>query len=236
MELFVAFILVVFTVVAVTLILRSRRKPSPAWQVKQVPVPLQQVWDDWLAAGRLDETEFARRQAIWTEVPENTRHDVLADLLAFEKRVLATQQPLLLIRREIMDSVDRRMLNQEILALPPELKQRLRDSSAEALQNDADAWLYIAANELRLEILRELAARRFGDVAEHGWFAVYEKASRMKQRTARHFLRRSLTGELHQAEDSRQQAISMVDGALRARLLEVSPGTEFKGLDESHPQ
>ena len=235
MELFVAFILVVFTVVAVTLILRSRRKP-PLWRVEEQPVPLQQVWDEWPDADGLDDAEAARRQAIWTEVPESTRRDVLADLLAFEGRALATQQPLLMIRREIMDSVDRRMLNQEILALPPELKQRLRDSSAEALQNDADAWLYIAANELRLEILRELAARRFGDRAEHGWFAVYEKASRMKQRTARHFLRRSLAGELHQAEDSRQQAISMVDGALRARLLEVAPGTEFKGLEESHPE
>ncbi|MDX1443624.1 MAG: hypothetical protein R3270_07595 [Gammaproteobacteria bacterium] len=231
MELFVAFILLVFTVVAVTLILRARRQPE-GFRVQETPIPLQQVWDEWLQGENLDDAERARRQAIWTEVPAETRQDVLDDLLRFEERALESPRPLITIRKEIMDSVDRRLLNQEILALPPELKQQLRDSSSEALQNDHDAWLYISANELRLEILRELAARRFGDAAENGWFTVYEKAGRLKQRSLRHFLRRSIAGELHEAEDSRQQAITMVDGALRARLLDVAPGTEFKGLDE----
>lgn len=234
MELFIAFLLVVFTVVAVTLILRARRAPT-AYAIKEYPVTLGQAWDEWLQRDGISDTERARRQAIWTEVPAATRKDVLADLESFERRALDSGHPLTTIRKEIMDSVDRRLLNQEILAMPPELKRRLRESSSETLQNDQDAWLYIAANDLRLEILRELAARRYGDDARNGWFSVYEKAGRLKQRTLRHFLRRSIAGELHEAEDSRQQAITMVDGALRARLLEVAPGTEFKGLEDSHP-
>lgn len=235
MELFFAFILIVFTLVAIAIILRSRRNAAPAWKPEDTPVAMQAVWDEWLARETADTEEQARRDTLWNDVPQPTREHVLNDLLQFEQRLDNAGQPLMVIRREIMDSVDRRMLNQEILALPPELKQRLRDASADTLQSDADAWLYIGANELRMEILREYAARRFGDRADNDWFAVYQKASRMKRRSARHFLTRSLSGELHEAEDSRQQAISMVDGALRTRLLEVRPGTEFKGLDDSHP-
>lgn len=169
------------------------------------------------------------------KLAKDTRAAVRDDLLAFEEK-LAADSPsaaLTVLRRELMDSVDRRILNEEILALPPDRRNLLRSASSEIIQTDNQARRYILANELRLAALREFAGGRFGDKAGKDWFAVYEKAAGMRRRSLAHFLVRSATGDLQQAEDARQQAISMVDTQLRSRLLQVAPGTSFKQLDDT---
>ncbi len=120
------------------------------------------------------------------------------------------------------------MLSQEILDLPFELRQRLRASSAEIIQDDDALRRFIGVNEFQLELLRQFAAGRFHDRADNDWYVVYEKAARMRRRVLRHFLERSMDGSVQQMDDVRQQAITVVDSQLRLRLLQLAPGTQFK--------
>lgn len=209
-----------------------RRAPGPQLSRVTADISLAAAWDEWLQAPGQSDAERSRRNALFALVTPAHREAVRDDLLRFERRALAQDEPLLAIRAELMDSIDRRMLNREILALPENLKRRLREQSGDVIASDEDAENYLAANELRLEVLREYGARRYGDRAADDWFEVYQRASALKQRTARNFIARSASGGLDEEQDARQQAISLVDSQLRAHLLKVAPGTRFERLPE----
>lgn len=209
-----------------------RRQRRGIYSLHEIPLPVARVWDEWTGVPDLSDAERARRQALFTLVTPAHREAVLADLQQFEQQALADAEPLLVIRQELMDSIDRRMINREILLLPENLKQQLRTQSGDVIATDAEAEAYLAANELRLEILREYAARRFGDRAPQDWFEVYEHAVRLKQRTARDYIMNSMQGRLSDDSNARHQAISLVDSQLRAHLLKVMPGTRFEQLGE----
>ena len=79
-------------------------------------------------------------------------------------------------------------------------------------------------------VLLEYSSLRFGDRAEGDWFDVYEKASRLKQRSARNFIQRTLNGTQTGEDDARYQSMTRVDQEIRTRLLKVPAGTSFAGL------
>lgn len=207
-----------------------RRHRRGIYSLYERPLPFSTVWKEWIEAGDISDAERARRRGLFTLVEPAHREAVLADLLRFEQQALDDAEPLLVIRRELMDSIDRRMINREILTLPENLRQQLRAQSGDVIASDTEAEAYLAANELRLEMLREYAGRRFGDRAPQDWFDVYEHATRLKQRTARDYIMSSMQGELSDDGNARHQAISLVDSQLRAHLLKVMPGTRFEQL------
>jgi len=198
-------------------------------------VHMEQAWQSWMAFDTVDDRERTRRLALLEHLNEAVRVSVHSNLLEFEAALKADKTPLLTLRRELMDSVDRRLLNLEILQLPPEVRERLRAQSSDMLQSDEEAGTYIAANEVRMAVLREYAARRFGDRVDGDWFDVYEKASRLKQRGARNFIQRTLNGTQTGADDARYQNMARVDQEIRTRLLKVPAGTRFEGLNPGKP-
>jgi hypothetical protein len=191
---------------------------------------IEEAWQAWLALDRLDEVERRRRAGLLEHMNEAVRESVHRNLLDFEAGLRREAGPLLAVRRELMDSVDRRVLNLEILDLPPEVRLKLRSQSQEVLQSDDEARTYLAANEVRMAVLREYGGRRFGDRADGDWFDVYQKASRLKQRGARGFIRRTLSGTQSDTDDARYQSITRVDQEIRTRLLQVPAGTRFRGF------
>lgn len=196
---------------------------------------MEQAWTAWFVFDGLPEKQLALRQGLLAQMNDAVRDSVHSNLLEFEAGLKADKAPLQMLRRELMDSVDRRLLNMEILLLPPEVRQRLRAQSRDMLQDDDEARTYIAANEMRMGVLREYAARRFGDRVEGDWFDVYEKASRLKQRGARNFIQRTLNGTQSSEDDARYQSMTRVDQEIRTRLLKVPAGTRFKGLAAGKP-
>ncbi|MGH8402305.1 MAG: hypothetical protein ACRESO_02710 [Gammaproteobacteria bacterium] len=181
-------------------------------------VTMKQVWNERLHAKLPAELDEPARQAVYR------------NLLEFETRLVAETQPLHALRRELMDSLDRRVLNTEILKLPDDLRARLRQQNHEILQTDDVAHIYVAANELHMEILREYSNRRFGDRADGDWFAVYEKASRLRHRNTRQYVERTLGGTQNATDEARFQSMTLVDNEIRTRLLQVPAGTRFPGF------
>lgn len=223
--------LVLLAAGAIALVLYRYRRQRP-YSVAISDVSMPEAWEAWVRGDALPPAERSLRDALLAELDEEAVQAVKRDLLELEKRVLGGRYPLTAIRKELMASVDRRMLNTEILRLPEKVRRDLRAQSPDVIQSDEQARRYIAANELRLHVLREYAARRYGDKAPHDWFSVYERASRMKQRNARAWIEHSLTGVSAPGENERQQAITIVDGQLKMRLLQVPPGTEFPEVHE----
>jgi len=192
---------------------------------------MQQAWDAW-AGGKPEDPRLATlRDALLKELAPEVQESVRASLREFETALRRDREPLQMLRRELMDSVDRRLLNTEILGLPAEVRKKLRAQSSEMIQSDEEARTYIAANEVRLSVMREYSALRFGDRVAGDWFDVYEKASRLRQRGARNFIQRTLNGTQTGADDARYQNMTRVDQEIRTRLLKVPAGTRFTGLD-----
>ena len=196
---------------------------------------MEQAWNNWLNAQHQDPRLTRLREALIREMTPEVQASVHGNLLEFETGLRAERDPLQALRRELMDSVDRRLLNMEILELPPEVRRKLRAQSSEMIQDDAEARTYIAANEARMGVLREYASLRFGDRVAGDWFDVYEKASRLRQRGARNFIQRTLNGTQTGEDDVRYQNMTRVDHEIRARLLKVPAGTRFNGLDAEKP-
>ena len=199
--------------------------------VRRHRASMKQAWANWLAGNDADELRTRLRDALLKEMTPEVCASVHDNLLEFETALRAEKDPLQALRRELMDSVDRRLLNMEILELPPEVRRKLRAQSSEMIQSDAEARTYIAANEARMAVLREYAALRFGDRVTGDWFEVYERASRLRQRGARNFIQRTLNGTQTGEDDARYQNMTRVDHEIRARLLKVPAGTRFTGLD-----
>jgi len=184
------------------------------------------AWTRWIDGRALSDAERTLRAALLERLDPPTLAAVLGDLRRLEVATVATRAPLVAVREEIMASVDRRMLNAEILRLNDQQRAEVRARSSDAHQTDDEARRYIAANEWRLHVLREYAALRYGDKAANDWFAVYERAAQLKQPSVRAFLERSLAGD---AADPRESAIRTVDQELKRRLLQLPPGAQFRG-------
>ena len=204
---------------ALWLVLRRRR------------ASMEQAWNNWLHAEYQDARLTRLRAALLKEMTPEVQVSVRDNLLQFEAGLRAEREPLQALRRELMDSVDRRLLNMEILELPPEVRKKLRAQSDEMIQSDAEARTYIAANEARMAVLREYSHLRFGDRVAGDWFDVYERASRLRQRGARNFIQRTLNGTQTGEDDVRYQNMTRVDHEIRTRLLKVPAGTRFAGLE-----
>ena len=194
-----------------------------------------QAWQAWHEFAHLGEKDRTLRRALLAQMNAAVQDSVRINLLEFETSLKSDKTPLQALRRELMDSVDRRLLNMEILQLPPEVRLRLRSQSPDMLQTDDEARTYVAANEMRMGVLREYSARRFGDRVAGDWFDVYEKASRLKQRGARNFIQRTLNGTQSSEDDARYQSMTRVDQEIRTRLLKVPAGTRFTGLETGKP-
>ncbi len=192
---------------------------------------MQHAWSTWLDLEALNEDERGLRTRLLAELNEAVRASVHGNLLEFEATLRTEPEPLQALRRELMDSVDRRLLNTEIMSLPPEVRAKLRQQSSEILQTDTEACTYIVANEVRMGVLREYSALRYGDKVADDWFTVYEKASRLRQRGARNFIQRTLNGTQTGEDDARYQSMTRVDQEIRTRLLKVPAGTRFAGLN-----
>jgi len=224
--LFVVFFLILAAAIGFTIL----RKQAEQRRIRGQTVPMESLWRDWTDIEALPEAERQPRQTLLAEVPEENQASVYQSLLDFEASLNGVANPMIALRTELMDSMDRRLLNIEILQLPDEVKARLREQSSEMLQSDADARAYIAANDLRMAVLREYAARRFNDRIEGDWFDVYRKASRLKQKGARNFIQRTLAGNQNNADDARYQTMTIVDHEIRTRLLQMPAGVQFPGF------
>ena len=187
-----------------------RRRPGRPQRVQ-----LESVWSQLAAASNLDASSL---QAVRENLGE------------VETRIGAAAQPLQALRRELMDSLDRQVLNTELLNLPVEFRARLRQQNNAVLQSDSEARTYLAANALRIEVLREYAGRRFHDRADGDWFDVYARATHLRQRNTRNYIERALCGTHDASDDARLQAMTLKDGEIRARLLQVPAGTRFPGF------
>lgn len=199
------------------------------------------MWRNWF--GRLrSQRHAATLEIVWnrlsvaSELDAEALHAVYANLIEIETSLGQSAQPLQALRRELMDSLDRQVLNSEILNLPEELRVRLRQQQDTVLQNDAEARAWLAANALRMEVLREYAHRRFGDRTDGDWFDVYARAARLRQRNTRNYIERVLGGTRNAGDDARFQAMTLKDSEIRARLLQVPAGTQFPGFGKADGQ
>jgi hypothetical protein len=221
-----ALLMVILTLSGIVLILRRHRFQRPYSRVVDPDVHIADVWQRWMEE-ELAQAQHDLREEAFRVLDAHQRRSIRDDLIAFEEKLLAGPYPLTYLRQEMMASVDRRMINIEILRLPPGDKARLRKEQADIIQSDDHAREYILANELRLAILRDYAGLRYGDRAEQDWFHVYERAAQFKRKTTRARIMRGLQDVEESAEDARQQAIAVVDRQLQMRLLQVTPGTRF---------
>ncbi|HVC29044.1 MAG TPA: hypothetical protein VNF48_05770 [Gammaproteobacteria bacterium] len=198
-------------------------------------ISMEATWQSWLNDG-VRNTQTSTQIGLMHTVDEDVRESVHQSLLELEDRLRRDAQPMLAIRKELMDSIDRRQLNSEILKLPVNTRADLRSSHPNILQTDVAARTYIDANDLRITVLRKYAGLRYGDCADGDWFDVYQKASRLRQRGTRGYIERACGGMQNATDDVRFKTMTLMDSEIRERLLQVPAGTRFPGFGKSAVQ
>lgn len=188
------------------------------------PIGIEDIWETWRAGTLVPAAAFVGEQPPAVTLDAAALAGVRRDLIETEARIWRDARPLEALRREIMAGVDRRMINQEILALPEAARASLRGRSADVIASDAEAQRYLAANDLRTRLLRYYGAAKFADRADNDWYQLYEQAARLKSRGLRNFLTQQLSAN---GSDGRYQAMTLVGEQLKQRLLAVPPGTSF---------
>lgn len=194
---------------------------------------MQDAWNAWTAIAAPDTEERKDGGFCPADTPTAIQDSVHAGLIEFEAKLLTDPTPFETVRQELMDSLDRRQLNLEILDLPQASRAALRNANPDIIQTDEAAKLYVAANDMHLAVLREYSGLRFCDRIDGDWFDVYEKASRMRQRGTRNYIERTLAGSQSANDEARFQAMALMDKELRARLLRVPAGTRFPGFGKA---
>jgi hypothetical protein len=198
-------------------------------------ISMEDTWHIWINSGATN-TQSNTQAGLMNAVNEQVRESVHQSLLELENRLLSDPQPMLAARRELMDSLDRRQLNSELLKLPMKTRSDLRKNHPDIIQTDEAAHIYIVANEMRIAVLREYASLRFGDRADGDWFDVYQKASSLRQRGTRDYIERASGGTQDATDDMRFQTMTQMDSEIRHRLLQVPAGTCFPGFGKSAEQ
>ncbi len=230
-------IIVSLLILSICLVLIAKRTGLWTWSHQRGrQAGMETAWQSWLTNIGMDEVQRRVRADLLNAVNDDIAESVHKSLLEFEASLRIDAKPMLRVRRELMDSIDRRQLNSEILKLSEDMRANLRRSHPEILQTDETARAYIFANELRIAVLREYAGLRYGDCADSDWFAVYQKASRLRQRSTRNYIERALGGTQSATDDARFHTMTLMDSEIRTRLLQVPPGTRFPGFGKAPEQ
>ena len=220
----------------VTLVIRQPSGLLDRFRQRNRQNSMEDIWQSWLHEGRARSTQNSMQNELMNTVDETVCESVHQSLMELEDRLHNDGQPMLAVRRELMDSIDRRQLNSEILKLPLNVRADLRKSHPDILQTDEAAHIYISANEMHIAVLRKYAGLRYGDCAEGDWFDVYQKASSLRQRGTRSYIERAVGGTQSATDDVRFQAMTLMDSEIRNRLLQVPAGTRFPGFGKSVEQ
>ncbi|MGH8370952.1 MAG: hypothetical protein ACRESC_08210, partial [Gammaproteobacteria bacterium] len=136
------FLLVIVTLIAaafLTALLLRRRE----WRrVRGRAITMESLWQAWNSLDAMNVEERSVHETLLAEVGSDDCESVHQSLLDFEASLHGEAEPMIALRKELMDSVDRRLLNTEILQLPGEVKVKLRAQSSEMLQSDSQARNY----------------------------------------------------------------------------------------------
>lgn len=199
-------------------------------------ISIEDAWQSWWRHNKNGGSQHDVHLDPANAIDDSMRESVHKSLLELERRLNQEPRPMLAVRMELMDGIDRYQLNSEILKLPADKRAYLRQEHPDVLQTDEAARTYICANELRNSVLREYARLRYGDAADGDWFHVYLKASGLRQRGTRNFIERVVEGTQNANDDVRFQTMTLMDSEIRKRLLRVPPGTRFPGFGQAAKQ
>lgn len=132
------------------------------------------------------------------------------------------------VRTELMDSIDRQLLHRALLELAPETRAAVLERVPGLTQGDVELERYLAAGNLRIDVLRRWAGIYYGDRAQGDWFETYRRAAEMRLESVRRDLERLAGAPVHAAQHHRDAAIRGLNTALRLRLLKAPAGAAIE--------
>lgn len=127
-------------------------------------------------------------------------------------------------RTELMDSVDRQLLQRALMRLPPATREAVGQRLPELARGESEWERNLAAGDLRVAVLRRWAGIYYGDRARGDWFETYRRAAEMRLESVCRDLERLAGAPVHAAQHHRDAAIRGLNTALRLRLLQAPAG------------
>lgn len=137
---------------------------------------------------------------------------------------LDRDEGLLQARNALMDGIERLLLQQTLNRLDPQTRAAVAERMPEFRDLAQDLDRYLAAEKLRLGVLRAWMGLYYGDRARGDWYEVYRKAADMRLDSIGRDFERIAGMPVYKAEDNRDAAIRGINASLRLRLLQMPPG------------
>ncbi len=153
---------------------------------------------------------------------EMVREDVLNHIGVWVKR--DAEQGRLGCRTELMNSMERICLRRALSALDPHTREQVSERLPEFRQLDQNQERQLAAEKLRMDLLRTWTGLYYGDRARGDWYDVYFRAAEMRMSSIGRDLERIAGLPVHVVENNRDAAIRGLNAAIRLRLLQMPPG------------
>lgn len=129
-------------------------------------------------------------------------------------------------RNGLMDGTERMQLQRTLRELDPETRIRVAARMSEFKHLARDLDRYLAAEKLRLDVLRAWMGLYYGDCARGDWYDMYCKAAEMRLESISRDFKRIAGLPVYKAEDNRDAAIRGINASLRLRLLKMPPGAK----------
>lgn len=127
-------------------------------------------------------------------------------------------------RNELMDGTERMLLQRTLRRLDPGIRASVAAKMPEFKPVAEDLDRYLAAETLRLDVLRAWMGFYYGDRARGDWYDVYCKAAEMRLESIGRDFERIAGMPVYKTEDNRDAAIRGINASLRLRLLQMPPG------------
>lgn len=121
------------------------------------------------------------------------------ELVKIEVEANRQENPLITLRRAIMDAVDSDVREQALPELPEDERRKIYAELNKKGGNFSDAnsiglWLY---SEVMCGVLRLYSSVKYDDAGEEDWFSYYVKCAESSAKTMAHMFRKRAAGEDH---------------------------------------
>jgi hypothetical protein len=200
----VGIVTVVVIIVAAAFALR-RRKPETQTS------DLEKAWADYVS----QPPEWPRRDRRAVEripqLEDGVMKTIKASIRNSVDSAMATQDPMVSLRKAVMDATDRFILA-EMLHGSQEAPGGTAESSSEMPMDHLESVIEAG-------VLRRLAALRFQDFGEEDWYSHYLNVAEMNSRNVAEMVRKTVRGDLSSLETSLHEPLTRAMRQVRESLL-----------------
>ncbi len=182
---------------------------------------IQEAWDYWwYNKDQLSETNQRIVDLVQRKFDPSAIEKIREELYEIEEVSNKAAEPLIPLRKAIMDAVDTSFINEAILNLDEKVKKKIQNTLGDQFSDDMLVWGYLTGN-IMSGILRWYSWQKYGDASEDDWYTCYIEVSKENANNTAQMLKEHAANEGAQFHAILYKPWKQAMEQLREKLLKV---------------